>query len=322
MASKASPRAIGLFVIGALILTVGAIGVFGSGSLFRTLYPFVSYFDGSVSGLDPGAPVKLRGVTIGSVREIRLAIPGATRVVEDFRIPVLWEIDADLLVKHGGVGRVSHALIDTLIDAGMRATLQQESFVTGKKYIGLEMRPESPFELEGVRYEDYREIPTAPSGLDLERIEANVNQLMAKLMAVDADTLVTSLTHSISSLNAVLSNPGLAQAVTELPRTLRGAQEATAEMARLMADVDSTVNPIAAGVEQTFARADSAVLALQGTLEQTRVLLEAEGVTATRLNEALYEIGLAARAFRSLAETLDRNPSAFLRGKPYDEEDR
>ena len=71
-----------------------------------------------------------------------------------------------------------------------------------------------------------------------------------------------------------------------------------------------------------MARADSAMLELEATLKQTRVLLEAEGVTATRLNEALYEIGAAARAFRSLAETLDRNPSSLLRGKDYGETDQ
>ncbi len=95
--AKASPRSIGLFVIGAIVLILGAIAVLGSGNLFKTTYRFVSYFDGSVAGLDPGAPVKLRGVRIGQVREIRLAIPGESRVAEDFRMPVLWEINRDLL---------------------------------------------------------------------------------------------------------------------------------------------------------------------------------------------------------------------------------
>ena len=89
-----------------------------------------------------------------------------------------------------------------------------------------------------------------------------------------------------------------------------------------MADADSVVGPVGQDVRQTVERADSAMLALEQTLRQTQVLLEAEGVTATRLNEALYEIGAAARAFRSLAETLDRNPSALLRGKDYGEDDR
>ena len=64
------------------------------------------------------------------------------------------------------------------------------------------------------------------------------------------------------------------------------------------------------------------MMALQGTLEESRSLLATEGVTSTRLNEALYEISATMRAFRSLAETLDRNPGALLRGKDYQEDDQ
>ncbi len=322
MASKASARAIGGFVIGAIILGLAAIALLGSGNLFRTTFNYVSYFDGSVSGLDPGAGVKLRGVRIGQVNEIRLAIPGEARVLDDFLIPVLWEIDNDLLVKHGGVGDITVATIDSLIDLGLRATLQQESFVTGKKYIGLELMPGSELRLRGIEYLDYTEIPTASTGLDLAAIQANVNSLMAKLMAVDADTLIYSITHSIESLDALVSNPGFAEAAAELPRTLRSAQEAARSVADLMADTDSAVVPIREQLLVSAARADSAMIALQQTLQETSSLMAAEGVTSTRLNEALYEISATMRAFRSLAETLDRNPSALLRGKDYEEEDR
>jgi paraquat-inducible protein B len=318
--AKASPRSIGLFVIGAIVLLLAAVAVLGSGSLFSRTYPFVSYFDGSVAGLDPGAPVKLRGVTIGQVREIRLAIPGQTRVAEDFRVPVLWEIDDDLLIKHGGTGDVTEALIDTLIDAGLRATLKQESFVTGKKFIGLELFPDTDYRLEGVAYGDYREIPTAATGL--AELQGSISQLIAKLAALDADSLIGSLTNTIAGVEALVTNPGLTGAAEQLPTTLASAQQALQSISRLMASADSVVGPVGEEVLRTVERADSAMHSLEQTLRQTRVLLESEGVTATRLNEALYEIGAAARAFRSLSETLDRNPSALLRGKDYGENDQ
>jgi paraquat-inducible protein B len=318
--AKASPRSIGLFVIGAIALILGAIAVLGSGSLFKETYPFVSYFDGSVAGLDPGAAVKLRGVTIGHVREIRLAIPGGSRDAKDFRIPVLWEIDRDLLVKHGGAGEVTPALVDTLIDAGMRATLVQESFVTGKKFIGLEILPNTDYRLEGVAYGEYREIPTANTGLS--ELQGTISDLVAKLSSLDADSLIESLTSTIEGVEALMSSPGLQAAAADLPQTLASARAAMASAERLMAGADSVVRPIGSRDETAMVRADSAMLALEQTLVQTRVLLEAEGVTATRLNEALYEIGAAARAFRSLAETLDRNPSSLLRGKDYGESDQ
>jgi paraquat-inducible protein B len=322
MASKASARAIGGFVIGALLLTLVAIGLLGSGNMFRQTFNFVSFFDGSVAGLEAGAAVRLRGVRIGQVNDVRLAIPGEDRARTEFQIPVLYEIDKDLLVKHGGTGEISVAMIDSLIKLGLRATLQQESFVTGKKFIGLELVPDSEIQLEGVVYEDYVEIPTATTGLDLAAIQANVNNLMAKLMAVDADTLIYSITHSIESIDALVSNPGFARAATELPRTLEAAQEAMNGLTRMIADADSAVGPLRVQLLETASRADSAMMALQGTLEESRSLLAAEGVTSTRLNEALYEISATMRAFRSLAETLDRNPGALLRGRDYQEDDQ
>jgi paraquat-inducible protein B len=322
MAAKASARAIGIFVIGAILLMLAAIGFLGSGNLFRTTFNFVSYFGGSVSGLDPGAGVKLRGVRIGQVTEIRLAIPGEARVLDDFMIPVLWEIDKDLLVKHGTAGEITAATLDTLISLGLRATLQQESFVTGKKYIGLDLMPDSELKLQGIVFEDYTEIPTATTGLDLDAIQASFNQLLAKLTAVDADTIIASVTHALENLDALLSNPGLAEAAEQLPVTLRTAQRSLESMGDLFANADSSVAPLRLQLLETAERADSAMLALQLTLEGTRSLLATEGITSTRLNEALYEINATMRAFRSLAETLDRNPGALIRGKDYEEENR
>ena len=322
MAAKASARAIGIFVVGAILLMLAAIGLLGSGNLFRTTFNFVSYFNGSVAGLDPGAGVKLRGVKIGQVTEVRLAIPGEPRVLDDFMIPVLWEIEKDLLVKHGTQGEITAATMDTLIGLGLRATLQQESFVTGKKYIGLELLPDSELTLQGIVFEDYTEIPTATTGLDLDAIQASLNQLLAKLTAVDADTIIASVTHAITSLDDLVSSPGFAEAARQLPVTLRTAQRSIESMGNLFANADSSVAPLRVQVLETAERADSAMLALQLTLEGTRSLLAAEGVTSTRLNEALYEISATMRAFRSLAETLDRNPGALVRGKDYEEENR
>ncbi|MGW8282028.1 MAG: MlaD family protein [Gemmatimonadota bacterium] len=319
MASKASPRAIGGFVIGAIVLILAAIALLGSGSLFRKTFKYVTYFDGSVAGLDPGAAVKLRGVRIGQVDEVRLAVPGEARALEDFMIPVLWEVDRDLLVKHGGEGAISEALIDTLIAAGLRATLQQESFVTGKKFIGLELMPDSEIRLVGVELEGYHEIPSATTGLDLDAIQASVTELMAKLTAVDADTLIISITDAFQNLDALLSSPGLTEATRELPITLRAAQDATLAMERLFAHADSAVVPLRARLVDTAEQADEAMVALQKTLQETADLLAEEGATSTRLNEALYEVSATMRAIRSLAETLDRNPSALLRGKDYQE---
>jgi paraquat-inducible protein B len=56
---KASPQLIGAFVIGALVLTIVAVIVFGAGDFFTEKSRYVIFFRGSVDGLSVGAPVKI-----------------------------------------------------------------------------------------------------------------------------------------------------------------------------------------------------------------------------------------------------------------------
>ena len=76
MRKRASPTLIGAFVVGAVVLAVVAVGVFGSGRYFRKVYPYVVYFGGDVNGLKVGAPVKFRGIQVGDVRSILLSNGG------------------------------------------------------------------------------------------------------------------------------------------------------------------------------------------------------------------------------------------------------
>ena len=71
MGKRLNPAAVGVFVLGALALTVMAVVLFGSGKLFRKTHEFVIYFGGDVSGLRVGAPVKFKGVEIGQVNQRR-----------------------------------------------------------------------------------------------------------------------------------------------------------------------------------------------------------------------------------------------------------
>ena len=64
---------IGLFVAAGVMATVIAFFWIGANRLNRRWSPRVTYFDESVQGLDVGAPLKMRGVTVGSVLEITLA---------------------------------------------------------------------------------------------------------------------------------------------------------------------------------------------------------------------------------------------------------
>ncbi len=71
MSVRGNATAVGAFVLGAIAIAIGVIVVFGSGMLNRDAKRYVIFFDGSLEGLSVGAPVKYRGVQVGSVVDIQ-----------------------------------------------------------------------------------------------------------------------------------------------------------------------------------------------------------------------------------------------------------
>jgi len=94
MSRKVNKTVIGLFVVGALVLLIIGIVVFGSGVLFKRTNKFVLYFDGSVKGLSVGAPVMFRGVSIGTIRDISLIYDSKAGTI---MLPVIVEIEEGVL---------------------------------------------------------------------------------------------------------------------------------------------------------------------------------------------------------------------------------
>ena len=98
MAKPVSKTLIGAFVLGALALTFSGIVFLGSGALFRDIQEVVMFFDGSVGGLQVGAPVTFRGVAIGEVSKIQIVYEAAK---QEFRIPVAAELYPDRIQRTG-----------------------------------------------------------------------------------------------------------------------------------------------------------------------------------------------------------------------------
>ena len=79
-------------MLGAIVLLVVAVIVFGGGELFSTKRYLVTYFDGSVKGLRVGSNVLFRGVRVGYVTDIEaMTDPDVDR----FGIPVTFQILPD-----------------------------------------------------------------------------------------------------------------------------------------------------------------------------------------------------------------------------------
>ena len=252
MNKKISPTLIGAFVVGALALVVVAIIAFGSGQFFRKTKEFVLYFDGSVNGLHIGAPVKFKGVEIGSVKDIRLQLEKDMQVN---KIPVIIEIDLEKLTSRGGsvaVAEQQDVFRSAIVNQGLRGQLTTESLVTGVLYVGLGLFPGTPINLVQKPNGDYKyqEIPTLPT--TFQQAQGVINHIINKLEEIDFKGLVKSVSETVDGVNQLVRSPALKSTLERLNhQTVPKLDEALASMTKLANTVDGKFTSLSDNFEQT-----------------------------------------------------------------------
>jgi paraquat-inducible protein B len=314
VSERASPTLIGAFLLGALALVTASLMVFGGGRFFTERLTYVAYFPETVSGLNDGAPVNFRGVKVGEVRRIEVQLDAQDLSV---KIPVYLELQRRRIREIGGTIPKGD-LIPELIERGLRAQLQLQSIVTGQLSVQLDILPNRP-----ARYVDpvgeFPEMPTIPSSMQ------EFTETMESLSIQD---MVNDARYVLAGLKNLVNSPDLAEILTGLNRFVNSgellgivtnANEAINDVQALVSNLDGRVGNLSASAELTLAEVNETLDGVQKTLDATRKTLSiaAEGSSMRyELEQMLSEMTAAARSIRLLAEYLERNPDALLRGKP------
>jgi paraquat-inducible protein B len=311
-------------------------------------------FEGSVWGLQAGAPVVLRGVRVGQV--LRIGLDGAGPGV-----PVLAELDRAALaplLAGPGVGTGAGAgdgpddgpgdgpLAPRLVQRGLVATLATQSLLTGLLYVDLEFdaaraaaagTPAAP-----PAAADPTPIPTRPTvlsnlqrqlaamdmaalGADLQAVVAAARRTLAQPEADQALARAARAAAALETLAMQLQKdwPPLARSasgVLEGTRTaLRDVAPAAAQAARDVSAAASAAGGVARGLGSDGRAALKSVQAASDELsraaQQLGTLTAADGALAQGTQRALADVSRAARALRELADLLERHPDALLRGR-------
>ncbi len=313
MGRKANPAVIGAFVVGAVVLAVAGILIFGSGKLFRHTSKYVCFFPGPVDGLNVGAPVKVNGVEIGSVVDIRLRLPEQDRLHitgQGIHIPVTIEIDNDRVASLGGE---KHRDVTMLIEHGLRAQLNAQSLVTGLLFVQLDFRPDIPATFVLPPDSKVREIPTIPTAM--EQVQTAAENIFRKLQEVHVEALIKSLTEAVDTVKTVVATPELREAIQALPATVANLNQTVTSFRDLSVQLDAKASPMLDSLKKTSDKGGAALEQATGTLQTVQQFVEPESPVSAQLSASLQEVQGAARALRLLASYLERNPSAIVRGK-------
>jgi paraquat-inducible protein B len=247
---------------------------------------FIMYFSGSLRGLSAGAPVDLRGITIGEVKGLSVEYE---RDAGRLRFPV----EVDIFPQRiRGLGRrgdrptrlqsdtAGRALLDSLVAHGMRAELKTGSLLTGQKYVALDFHTDLP--RDHVGWDSSPPVfPTAAGALD--EIQDSVVSIAKKLEKVPLDQIAARLMATMATLDDTLKNAD-----------------------RLVRQLDGTIAP---QISDTLKEA-------QGAMKNAKEVLGQDAPLQSDLSATLLELSRAAKSVNALVDYLERHPEALLRGKP------
>jgi len=250
------------------------------------VFTYALKFTSTVRGLSVGAPVEYRGIRIGTVKDIMLGedpqhqgvvSPVVIIGIEPQRTMGYRDADDNEATRREAeeMENSPKQRIQDLVSKGLRARLQTGSLLTGQLFVDLDIFPDAE-PATVIEGALYPEIPTLPSSL--QGMIANLNRILNKVEQSDLEGTLTNLNALMVSTNSLMS---------ALERDAPG----------LVKDMDATLQ------------------AANGTLATLQAAASADGEIGNQLQDALREIGAAARSIRVMAEYLERHPEAMLKGK-------
>lgn len=260
---------------------------------------FVMFFEGSVRGLNIGAPVEFKGIKVGRVVDIRLEFDPDDST---FRIPVLVEIEPERVISKGET-QSPYDTLKTLVDQGLRARLQTGSLLTGQLFVELDMHPDTRVRLVSGQ-DKIPELPTIPA--ELEQITNSIKGVLAKLDKLKLVEIGDELHGTLQGLNKVANSPDIAATVTELKDSL------VVFKATLKALDMQNVNATMETGRQTLSN-------LQSTLALMDNLLRSDSPMQFRFIRMADEMAEAARALQGFLELLEEDPQSLIFGKGNEE---
>lgn len=320
MAAPTNHFKLGLFVILSFAATVTAGIALGSNAIKKDTTKYHTYFNESVQGLDVGAPVKFRGVTIGTVSKIEIAPDHReVDVIEDLDVKEIKRMG--LSERSSGVNPLKEAKFHVPPD--LRAQLGSQG-ITGVKFISIDFFdpaqnpiPELPFKPA----ENY--IPASPSLMkNLEdtishamdklpelvdavvAITGRIDRMVAQLEKDDVTGQATSaIKHAdqvLTNLNGAISHLDNAQLGDKTAETLGDVKQAVAKLNKVLDKVDGETGLIAS---------------ITKTSDAFGALGRGAGGTNRELESTLREVREAAESIRVLTDAMERDPDMFLKGR-------
>jgi paraquat-inducible protein B len=330
--SKTSHWKIGLFVLSGVALAFATLLWLGTAQFRRQVMRFVTYVDEAVQGLDVGAPVKIRGVAVGSVTRIRIA-PDRKRVALEADVYIDRAIEIGLRpgekplpslrvqLASAGITGVKYLLAD-YFDPPERYPVEKLPFDLPPDLIYVPAVPSTMKNLEDSALEVLGAIPKA-----LDRVSELVGRLDKTLVDADVPALAKEAREALRSIREKLDALDARQLGAKTETALDDASSTLKELKRVAGEIDARSQP----VKEMLTKIDTLAATLEKAVREaemgsTAAAIRAAGTGVADVSQGAssltYDIDTTfanlretAASLRRLATLLERDPQSLLFGK-------
>jgi paraquat-inducible protein B len=329
MKTKVSPAVVGAFVIGAFALGTLALLSFGGFHFFEKPERFVVYFDESISGLDQGSAVKLRGVRVGRVTGLNIRYDGTkNRSV----VAVTCELNRDMVTDPSGVtiDVSSRAELEKLVQRGLRAQLGVAGLATGLLFVELDFKdPQeypAPPPAAGERYVVVPQIPST-----IAEFQAAIGDVLGKVKTIDFAGLARDISTLAQTARKQIDGvdlKGVAEqwkktgaqfealaSGADVKKTFENLNGAIADLRATITKLDAQIAPTSREVAETMAEARKTLQAFNATAATAQSFIAAQSGIGPELARTLTHLNEAADSVTRLVDFLERNPNALITGR-------
>jgi len=272
----------------------------------------------SLRGLSVGAPVQFLGMPIGEVVGVGLEF---NRETQDLRPRVeiqtfTYQVADQMATKESQAIQKSltpetrrDLMQKMVVEKGLRAQLRTGSLLSGQLYVAFDYFPDAPkARIDWAK--DPPEFPVVPGRMT--EIEEKIRSIVAKLDNVPVEEIGSGVKKAVGSLDNALQSATRTMNRVE-GETLPEAKKTLATLERTLARFDGEVVP---ELKRTLEDLRRAIVSAERVLANTdNAILGPDAPVQQELRDAMREVTRAARAVRTLADSLERNPEALIRGK-------
>ena len=206
---EANKLKLGLFIVISTTILLSSVIALGLFNEFKEKNEIFTIFDESVQGLEEGAPIKYKGVTIGKVKKISIMQKRYVRVdMETDPESVIGEnVDNSQKSRTQQIEDFNE-LIQSEVKKGLRCSLEISSIATGLKFIelthiDLERKAEVDVNVEGEESEKF--IPAMKSLLS--GAITNFDKTLSNIAKIDYEGIGEEAKLALINFNKILKSP-------------------------------------------------------------------------------------------------------------------